>query len=509
MHDNAAPNSVEHLELGFEGAPEGEVKDKCAVVAVYDPEGDAAHIAHLALKALQHRGQDGAGISYIEQEAREDNGSRIGLKKAFGRVATGFQGGKLLQGIGPTEGAAGQVSYGITETDNAFDALQPIFITALGKTYSLQHNGQFDMDNLDELAVEHGTGYYGTDSERVADLLKQHIEEQGHIEPAMQNLLPQLEGAFSMTILSEDASYGIRDRHGVRPLVLGTVEDKRMISSEVCGLKAADEDGNPQLDFKLKRVVPPGTYVVMNEDGFREERWAEKDSKFCIFEDVYLSKPDNVMTEDGITAGEYRVNAGAILAHRDKASSSMIIPVLGSAKSYAKGYEAASDITYVEALKKNPDRKNPESDRTFIEKTQEAREAAVRDKFIVEKELVNGQDVTLIDDSLVRGTTTKIIIKMLKEAGAQKVHVRIGSPRYTKKCTFGVNVQSEEELLSYNRTIEEMAEVIGADSLEFLTTEEMYDARGVKKEEVCDGCMGGSYPQPRKEVEGIPLPMAA
>lgn len=484
----------------------GELREKCGVTAVHDPDGRAPQAALFALEALQHRGQDGAGISHFE--ANNEGGFRLRLKKELGRVAAGFS--KNDYEAVKSETAAGQVRYGTTEAENEYDALQPIPFKVAGKVFTLSHNGQFDMGTLDMLAKEYRTGWTGTDSERVVDLLKEQAVLSGEdLESAISCLMPRLEGAFSLTIAGEDSIYGIRDRHGLRPLVVGKKGKATMIASEICGLKAPDKEGRPQLGFEFDHVVAPGTYVKVDKDGEQTVRWAEKDEKPCIFEDIYLSKPDNIVDVEGGPVRAYRVDAGRILGSREDHKSEMVIPVLGSAKTYAEGYAEASNIPYVEALKKNPDRKNPQSDRTFIETTQAAREAAVTDKFVVDAEAVAGKEVTLIDDSLVRGTTMNVIIKLLKDAGASKVHVRIGSPRYVRPCAFGINVQSEEELLAYRRSVSEMAELIGADSLTFLSRSEMYAAKGVTSDKVCSGCMGGQYPSKSSDKESAIQPKIA
>lgn len=494
--------STEHPPVTME-VPELDdaVYEKCGIVGVYEASGDAVTSAYVAIEALQHRGQDGVGISYVEQSGLDV--PQIKVEKALGRVATAFSGGAELADRRSKQAIA-HVRYGTTETDSPFDALHPLDIpvSTPNLSYKLAHNGQFNMDNLIDLAKQYDIPPIGTDTELAASLFGAVIDKFGHIEPALHRLLPQLEGAFSLAILSPEAIYGVRDRHGVRPLVIGSSGDSIMIASEIRGLNGTDHDGNHRLNYEYDGEVRRGTYVVIDDYGVREERWADSDQRTCIFEYTYLSKADNII--NGIRVGDTRFEAGTILAESDNIQADLVVPVLGSAKVYAHGYAAASGIEYSEALRKNPNRENPESDRTFIAKTQLDREAAVRQKFIVDEAAVEGKSLVVVDDSLVRGTTTRIIIQMLRDAGAKEVHTRIGSDVYSNICKFGVNVQSQEELLSYRRTIDEMNAVIGADSLMFLPLEKMHEAVGVDASEVCDGCMGGSYPTPRPEASRVP-----
>lgn len=477
------------------------LQEKCGIVGVYSPDGGAVQDAYYAIEALQHRGQDGAGFSWVEVDER--GALRFQQWRELGKIATGFNNGEQLNHITNPVYATAHNRYSTTEVENEFDGLQPLLIKAAGEEYTIGQNGQFNMDRLSEIAFEHGIVPKGSDTQIFSDILKRSIEEYKHIEPAMHQLLPQLEGAFNLIILGKEGLYAVRDRHAVRPLQLGVDGNSVMVASEIRGLLGKDTDGIPRLDYQFKEEVKPGTYMVINQDGWREERWSKADKKSCIFEKTYLSKADNII--DGQVVGDFRYEAGKLLAEVDPVEADLVIPVLGSAKFYAQGYAKASGIPYQDkALKKNP-----KSDRSFIEKSLILQQAAVRNKFSVDPKLVARKRVVVVDDSLVRGNTTRQIIGLLKDAGAE-VHVRIGSDRYSKPCTFGVNVQSEDELLSTGRTLEEMRIEIGAASLAFLPLEKMHQAAKVKKNEVCDGCLGGSYPQVRElPEEDKLLPMAA
>lgn len=473
------------------------LREKCGIVGIYSPYGGAVQDAYLAIDALQHRGQDGVGISYIEGDLKF--APRIEIKKALGRVAMAFgKKGEKLAHITEPEYATAHVRYETTEAEDPLEAQHPLLIEAAGKEYTIAQNGQFKMNILYELAEERGIEPIGTDTQLFGDILKHDIEGDGHIESAFHKLLPRLEGAFSLSILGPEGIYGVRDRHGMRPLVIGTRDNSVMLASEERALTAEDSDKVPQLDYKSEREVAPGTYVVINEYGIREQRWSEEDENGCVFELVYLSKPGNRI--NNVYVNDYRYNAGVMLAEMETVDADMVIPVLGSAKIYAEGYAAALGIEYEEEALQKDDTVG----RSFIEKNQVAQAAAVKNKFKVVAELVEGKSVVVLDDSLVRGNTTRQIISLLKEAGANEVHVRIGSNIYSNPCAYGVNVQTAEELLAYGRTVEEMQEEIGADSLMFLPLEKMHKATGKSGNKFCDGCQqGGSYPQPR-QPEPVP-----
>ncbi len=462
-------------------------REKCGIVGVYSPDGGAIPDAFYALKALQHRGQDGSGFSYVETIQNQQTITTI---KALGKVAVGFNEAEINAVYEP-QLATAHVRYGTTPAEDELQALHPLSMSARGNDYTISHNGEFNMSRLIEIAEERSIQPIGTDTELFAKILQHSIEQRGHIEPALHDLLPQLEGAFNLSILSKDTIYAVRDRQGIRPLVVGNKGKAVMIASETGALNDAGYSHDDD------REVMPGTYVAINKSGVREEVWSDPDQKSCIFEYVYLSKSSNVL--NGRSVSDYRFNAGEMLARQDTVMSDLIVPVLGSAKIYARGYEQGSSARYTETALA----KNPSSGRTFIARTQAERIAAVKEKFIPNPDELDGKIVTLVDDSLVRGTTMRGIIETLRDAGAREVHVRIGSERYLKPCTYGVNVQDEKELLAPGNTPEEMAANINADSLMFISREQMHAALDVTEDEVCDGCMGGSYPEIR------PRPSAA
>jgi amidophosphoribosyltransferase len=489
MRSEILPPAVEILEIGGDEALD-KPREECGVVGVYSPEGDAQLLTREALEALQHRGHEGAGVSF---NAHNEVGFRIGAIKGVGRVATVFGDGEDLRALPPINFATGHVRYGTSQFGDKAEGVQPMHSER--GNFTIAQNGNFLEESLRELALERGIQPGGTDTKVFTDLLGDYVEEFRHIEPAMHRLLPQLEGAFSLVALTEEGIYAARDTHAVRPLVLGTIRDTGalVVASEVVGLEA--------IGAEFIKEVDPGTYVAINQHGMRKETWGNADPAPCIFELIYLSKPENV--HFGVKVKEFRLRAGEMMADKDLIQGDIVVPVLGSGKYYAQGYSLASGTPYEEkGLMKNPDRKNPTSDRTFISGSQKEREQEVRGKFIVDPEAVAGKRVVLIDDSLVRGTTMNVIVAMLREAGASEVHVRVPSAKYVDTCHLGVNVRDKNELLATGRTTEQMSRAIGADSLLFLTLEETKRAAGAAFGDVaCSGCLGGKYAgEPRQRT---------
>lgn len=497
------PESREQAPVAnFEFETGGELREKCGVVGVYQPDGTAPQSAFYAIDALQHRGQDGVGLSV---EVETDGRASIQIRKALSKVAMAWDRQGFFKDIDTkSDYATAHVTYKTTEREDDYEALQPLEKEVNGDEYSISHNGQFDIETLSEVAYESGLEPEGSDSEVFAKVLQKKIKDYGHIEPALHQLLPQLEGAFSLIIQGPEGIYAVRDRHGIRPLAIGHDGEATMAASEVRALEGKDKYDKPRLDFEFEREVDPGTYVVINEHGVRDVRWAKEDKKTCLFEKVYLSKPDNII--DGQLVSDFRYKVGEMLAEMETVDADIVIPVLGSAKFYAHGYADKSGLEYNDEILE----KNEEIGRTFLQKTLADQQDAVENKFkinpeYIEEGLLEGKKVIVVDDSVVRGNTIRKIVRLFKDAGAAEVYVRSGSDLYSKTCAYGVNVQSEEELLSYKRKLEEMREEIGADSLAFIPLEKMHEAAEVKADEVCDGCMGGSYPEKRKESERVSI----
>jgi amidophosphoribosyltransferase len=480
-----------NLDLLRDGRP----ADECGISGVYAPEGYAALLSYLVQRRLQHRGQESYGVS--SGLLGED--FHITTFKEMGRVAAAMSIEEAQRFRPEDNGAISQNRYATGARKGMRDGMQPFIPEQSNVLFSLGHNGHLWEQRLRDLSAEYGIIPRGSDTKILTELLGAATEKHGHIEPAIHELAPRLNdlsdypedqrraSAFNLTILTQEGVIGLRDDHGVRPLWLGTTEDTgaQVIASEVGGLKAVQAPADHEF--------LAGTYAVINEHGRRIERWAPADLKTCLFELIYLSKPGNKI--NGTLVEDYRVNAGAVLAEKAKRLGiwpDTSVPVLGSGEFYAKGLSAAMGIPYIEGIKKNPNRPNPD-DRTFIMPQSEI-EAAVRGKFMASADLVRDRRLIVTDDSIVRGNTAPVIVQMLREAGAAEVHLMIGAPKYQDICRLGLDVQNKEQLLAFGRTDEEMRRFTGADTLTFLTLEEAIGAAQWNPDMTCAGCMGGNYP---------------
>jgi amidophosphoribosyltransferase len=499
----------EHLlNLGLE--------DKCGVTGVCASEGGALYLSYLAERHLQHRGQDGFGF------AAHEAGSSDALRRfrRIGKIIVKDKLGEQVGGMFDEEArvlmpaadlAIGHNWYSTSNGTGSIDSVQPFIPEQSSSKIAVAHNGNFNEQLLWRVAQEYGVdtnnrdGQPMSDSKVFTETLGMSIERHGHIEPALHSLLPLLEdSAYSLTVLADKEIYAVRDRNGIRPLHLGTVHEigARIISSEIGGLTAAGADHD--------REVRPGTYVVIDQYGEREERWGKQDLKSCLFELIYLSKADNII--NGTLVSDYRRKAGAKLAQKAHEAgiplnngNTLMVPVLGSGKFYAEGAKEVTGIDY----ETNALIKNEGVDRTFIEQSHETIMAALEEKFDANSDLVRGKDIILWDDSVVRGNTTLKIIEKLKKAGARKIFVLIGAPKNVDTCNYGVNVHTQEELIAYDevkgkiRSDEEIAKLIGAEKIIYLELEEAYEAANWKAKNTCASCMGGNSPACSHRVSEI------
>jgi amidophosphoribosyltransferase len=483
------------------------IEDKCGVTGAYSPEGIAPYLVYLNQIKLQHRGQDGFGIAAHELGSIDDIQRVRRLGKIIVKDNLGQQVGGMFEDEARTimpqaDLAIGHNWYSTSNGKGDIESVQPFMPEQSDTKIAVAHNGNFNEQLLWHKAHEYGVrtnngrGRPLSDSKVFTETLGKAVEKYGHIEPAFHSLLAQLEdSAFSLSVLSDEGLYAVRDRHGIRPLHLGTVHDigARLISSEIGGLSSA----NALPD----REVKAGTYVAINEHGEREERWGKKDLKSCLFELIYLSKADNII--NGARISEYRRKAGIKLTQKAfeagipiNAPNTLIVPVLGSGKYYAEGAKEVTGINYeTDALIKNEG-----VDRTFIEGDHDAIMAALDAKFDANQDLVSGKDIVLYDDSVVRGNTTITIIKKLRDAGARRVFVLIGAPKNIDTCEYGVNVHTQKELIAYDenegriRNDEEIAKIINADKIIYLDLEEAYESAGWTADNTCASCMGGNSP---------------
>jgi amidophosphoribosyltransferase len=468
-------SSTERLDPGFRRAEADPIpdrdgpRDECGVFGVYAPGHDVARLAYFALYALQHRGQESAGIATCE-------GGHITAMRDLGLVSQVFDEEKLhaLQG----DMAIGHVRYSTTG-GGAWENAQPVWRDD-GREVALAHNG--NLTNAVELyneLREQGVPFRGTsDSEIIAALLS--VEEARPIENAVAAVMPRLEGAYSTVVMTKRAVVAFRDPHGVRPLVLGRLGEHYVVASESCAFDI--------IGATLLREVSPGELVSLTEDGLESRQIVPSERPaYCVFEHIYFSRPDSRL--EGRVLQEVRGRMGEILAREAPVDADLVISVPDSGNPAANGFSRASGIHQDDGLIKNR-----YVARTFIQPGQELRKHGLRMKFNPLPEIVSGKRVVVVDDSIVRGNTTRQIVGMLREAGATEVHLRISAPPIRHPCHYGIDMSTREEMVAHDRSVEEIAAELGADSLAYLSIEGVYEAVGTPREVQCDACFTGEYP---------------
>jgi amidophosphoribosyltransferase len=441
-------------------------KEACGLVGAWAPDEDVSRLLYFGLYALQHRGQESAGMAVSD-------GHDILVYRELGLVSQVFNERTLttLQGdlgIGHTRYS----TTGSTTWDNA----QPTFKTDGARGLALGHNG--NLVNTGELVERVGRrGPATTDSDLVAELLSR---EAADLETAALRVLPTLRGAFSFVLMDERTVYGARDPHGLRPLAVGRLRGGWVLASETAALDIVGAE--------YVREVEPGELVSIDERGLRSVRYADPPRHaLCLFEFVYLARADSRLY--GRTVHDARRDMGRRLAHEAPALADLVIPVPDTGHSAAAGFAEESRIPYGEGLIKNR-----YVHRTFIEPTPALRQRGVRLKLNPLADTVRGQRLAVVDDSIVRGTTTRQIIQMLREAGAREVHMRITSPPIQWPCYYGIDMSTREELVAASMSVEEIREFIGADSLAYLPLPDLVAATGVPGDAFCRACFDGEYP---------------
>jgi amidophosphoribosyltransferase len=446
-------------------------REACGLFGVWAPGEDVARLTYFGLYALQHRGQESAGIAVSD-------GQNILVYRELGLVSQVFDERTLatLQG----ELAIGHNRYSTTGS-TTWENAQPSFKTDGSRGLALGHNG--NLVNTGELAARvDRRGPATTDSDLVAALL---AGEGTDLETAALRVLPTLKGAFSFVLMDERTVFGARDPHGLRPLAIGRLDAGWVLASETAALDIVGAE--------YVREVEPGELVMLDNRGLRSTRYAESPRHaLCLFEFVYLARADSRLY--GRTVHEARREMGRRLAKEAPASADMVIPVPDTGHSAAAGFAEAGGIPFGEGLIKNR-----YVHRTFIEPTPTLRQRGVRLKLNPLVDAIHGKRLAVVDDSIVRGTTTRQIVQMLRDAGAREVHMRITSPPIRWPCYYGIDMSTREELVAAGLSVEEIRDFIGADSLAYLSLPALVGATGAPSDTFCRACFDGDYPIPVPE----------
>jgi amidophosphoribosyltransferase len=450
-------------------------RDECGVFGVYAPDREVAKLAYFALYALQHRGQESAGIATCE-------GGHITTLRDTGLVSQVFDEEKLRALDGDM--AIGHVRYSTTG-GGSWDNSQPVWRDD-GREVALAHNGNLTnaVELYNELS-ERGIRFRGTsDSEIIAALLS--VNEERPIENAVEAVMPRLQGAYSTVVMTKRAVVAFRDPHGVRPLALGQIGDQYCVASESCAFDI--------IGAKLLREVQPGELISIGERGIETRQVMEPAGRLaqCVFEHIYFSRPDTRL--EGRVLQEVRGRMGEILWREAPVDADLVISVPDSGNPAANGFARAAGLPKDDGLIKNR-----YVARTFIQPGQELRKHGLRMKFNPLPEILAGKRVVVVDDSIVRGNTTRQIVGMLRDAGAKEVHLRISAPPIRNPCHYGVDMSTREEMIAHDRSVEEIADELEADSLAYLSLAGVYEAVGTPREVHCDACFTGDYPLGKAE----------
>jgi amidophosphoribosyltransferase len=449
-------------------------RDECGVFAIYAPGEDVARYCYYGLYALQHRGQESAGIAVSD-------GDNILISKEMGLVNQVFDNGRLAGLRGHQ--AIGHVRYSTTGASTWANA-QPTFqVSASGRGIALGHNG--NLVDTTPLATELGARGAGCTSD--SDLLTTLLAERagthtGPLDDIIIDACRCISGAYCLTIMDESTIYGVRDPNGVRPLVLGLLDGGGyVLASETAALDI--------VGATLLREIQPGELVAIDADGIRSRRFAPPSPSFCVFEYVYLARPDHQTPETSIYAARRRM--GQALAREAPADADLVIPVPDSGLAAAAGYSQQSGIPYAEGLVKNR-----YVGRTFIQPSQSLRQLGIRLKLNPLRDVLDGQRLVVVDDSIVRGNTSRQLVRMLRDSGAKQVHLRIPSPPVRNPCFYGIDMATSDELIASGRTTEEICASLEADSLAYLSLDALTDATRRPASSLCRACFDGRYPIP-------------
>ncbi|MCL2783834.1 MAG: amidophosphoribosyltransferase [Propionibacteriaceae bacterium] len=464
--------------MNFESLCDDQPKEECGVFGVWAPDEEVSKLTYFGLFALQHRGQESAGMAVA-------NGERITVFKDIGLVSQVFNETTLqtLQG----SIAIGHTRYstaGSLEWENA----QPTFCATNYGDIALAHNGNItNIAQLQAWLESEKPGQTVPDKTRMdsssdtvilAGLL---ASQEGPCDQAALAVLPRIEGAFSLVLLTKDRLYAARDRHGMRPLCIGRLASGWVVASESAALDI--------IGAQFLREVEPGEFLTIDQRGVRSVRFAEADRRECLFEYVYVARPDSML--NGRIIHNVRVKIGKLLAEEEPAIADLVIPVPDSGTPAAIGYAAGSGIPYGQGLLKNA-----YVGRTFIQPSQTLRQLGIRLKLNPLKHVVAGKRLVVVDDSIVRGNTFAQVVSMLRQAGAAEVHVRISSPPVMWPCFYGIDFADPNELISRHMDVAQICEFIGADSLGYVSLDSLIAATHVEKPRLCCACFDGNYVVP-------------
>lgn len=453
---------------------EDKFKDECGIFGIYvnknAHEIEIARTTFYGLYALQHRGQESAGIAVSD-------GKKIELHKGMGLVSEVFSNENIDNLKGHI--AIGHVRYSVAEGSAVVNA-QPLVFHYLNGMIGLAQNGSLvNTYALRKRLATYGSVFQTTsDAEIVANLLARYSQDK--LEDALAKCMIDLEGAFALVIMTEDCLVGVRDQLGIRPLVLGELKGNYVLASETAAFDT--------IGATLIRDVKPGEIVVIDKNGLRSIQTVTPDkSAHCVFEYIYFARPDSRI--DGINVYKARRELGKQLARECKMDADLVISVPDSGTASALGYAEEAGLPFEEGLMKNR-----YIGRTFIQPTQQMRELGVRLKLNTIPELVQGKRIIMVDDSIVRGTTSKKLVQMLREAGAAEIHMLIASPPTKYSCFYGINTSKKEELIANKMEVDAIADFIGADSLHFISMAGMVNALGHDEDFFCAACFSGHYP---------------
>ncbi len=465
-------------------------RDECGVFGLYAPGHDVARLSYFALYALQHRGQESAGI------AAADRGGHIVTRRELGLVSQVFSENDLRTLAG--ELAIGHVRYSTTGS-NAWENSQPVQrsegTNGSRREVALAHNGNLiNALELHEELLERGVSFSSTsDSEIIAAMIATNAAE--HVEDAIAEVLPRLRGAFSIVAMTKDRVVAFRDPHGLRPLSIGVLEchpesagdtpdgpagTHYCVASESCAFDI--------IGARFLRDVEPGEVVTLGPDGLQSRMVApEQRRAFCVFEYIYFARPDSRMNDQVLQVA--RGKMGEILWREAPVEADLVIAVPDSGNAAARGLARAAGLPQDDGFVKNR-----YVARTFIQPGQELRKHGLRLKFNPLPEVIEGKRLVVVDDSIVRGNTTRQIVKMLRDSGAAEVHMRISAPPIKHPCHYGIDMSTREEMIAHGRTTEEVAAELDCDSLHYLSMEGVYEAIGATSDTHCDACFTGRYP---------------